>query len=628
MTLTPEDKEIIKRTIPKKVNKIHAAAVVRLYIAYPNRQKWTYTGLQGAAVLADDLVGNAFWIKLVDISPSARGVIWDQEIYDTFQYNQDRVFFHSFELQDCLAAFSFNDEKEAKKFKQKVDEREKNAHKNTKSKPFGASGPGSHASHGATNGKSHGHGLLGGLFGHRHSSASHQPPPQSIIPPRDISVVPSPTYHSPASTSNRSSVLDTSDPSWQPLLKELLEMGITDDQIEENADFIKMYIEQKKSAEAASEEKRARAPPPPPPTAPPGRGSIVSLSPQNTGSTSSSGRRGPPPAPPPARRTRNEPPAAPQRHASPSPAPPSPRAPSPPPGPKFRAPPPIADAGKFARELSAPISRSRAGSASLANPGPPPPPRPPKTPVDDDEGPSGRFHVPPPFEGKRVASGPPPPPARSTVPPPPPTRDIVAREAVPSAPPPLPPKTNAAPVPPPLPPLNNAPPVAPPLPTVPRHQVAPPISSIPPPPPPPPLPPTSNAPPPPPLPSSSGPPPPPPLPPMSSAPPPPPMPPGGGPPPPPPPPGGAPLPKPSRERGNLLADIRGGARLKKVSDTEKRDRSGAMVPGQEAPAGGPTASPAGANAADGGLAGALASALAARKSKVSHSDDEDDKDEW
>ena len=36
-----------------------------------------------------------------------RGVIWDQEIYDNFSYNQDRVFFHTFELEDCLAAFSF-----------------------------------------------------------------------------------------------------------------------------------------------------------------------------------------------------------------------------------------------------------------------------------------------------------------------------------------------------------------------------------------------------------------------------------------------------------------------------------------------------------------------------------------
>lgn len=57
-----------------------------------------------------------------------------------------------------------------------------------------------------------------------------------------------------------------------------------------------------------------------------------------------------------------------------------------------------------------------------------------------------------------------------------------------------------------------------------------------------------------------------------------------------------------------------------MSESEKRDRSAAMVPGGTSS--GPSGSGAGSSggaAADGGLAGALASALAARKSKVSHS---------
>jgi hypothetical protein len=89
---------------------------------------------------------------------------------------------------------------------------------------------------------------------------------------------------------------------------------------------------------------------------------------------------------------------------------------------------------------------------------------------------------------------------------------------------------------------------------------------------------------------------------------------------PPPPPGGAPpLPKVAvAGRDGLLADIRGGARLKKVSDAEKKDRSGAAVPGGE-PTSGSGGSGAATPGADAGLAGALASALAARKSKVSHS---------
>ena len=66
--LSDNDKETVKRTVPKSANKIQAVAVVKFYVAYPNRQRWLYTGLQGAAVLANDLVGNTFWIKLVDIS--------------------------------------------------------------------------------------------------------------------------------------------------------------------------------------------------------------------------------------------------------------------------------------------------------------------------------------------------------------------------------------------------------------------------------------------------------------------------------------------------------------------------------------------------------------------------------
>jgi hypothetical protein len=66
--LSEADKETVKRQVPKASNKIQAVAVARLYIAYPNPNKWTDTGLQGAAVLSNDLVGNTYWVKLVDVS--------------------------------------------------------------------------------------------------------------------------------------------------------------------------------------------------------------------------------------------------------------------------------------------------------------------------------------------------------------------------------------------------------------------------------------------------------------------------------------------------------------------------------------------------------------------------------
>jgi outer membrane lipoprotein-sorting protein len=68
--LSDEDKGTVKRWVPKQSNKIQAVAVARLYVAYPDRSRWKYTGLQGAIVLANDLVGNTFWLKMVDISVS------------------------------------------------------------------------------------------------------------------------------------------------------------------------------------------------------------------------------------------------------------------------------------------------------------------------------------------------------------------------------------------------------------------------------------------------------------------------------------------------------------------------------------------------------------------------------
>lgn len=612
--LTEEDKQTVKRTVPKASNKIQAVAVAKLYIAYPDRSRWTYTGLQGAAVLANDLVGNTFWVKLVDVSPANQGVIWDQEIYENWAWNQDRTFFHTFELDDgrggsCLAGLSFADEKEAKQFRKKMEEREKNASKSTKAKAF-AMGGGQAQQQQAPQQKSHG--IFGGLFSRGRGDSNPQQPAQSIIPPRGVEIhTPAPpTQAVPVSAGTAD--IDLSDPAVKAVLADLLEMGITEDQIHEHSAFIKSYLEQNKATAAAQAEKQeraSRAPPPPPPQA-------ANLSPQNTGS--SKGGRGPPPAPPPSRRTAG---GTAQRPPSPSPSPP--REPSPPRN-RFRVPPPLESAGALVNKGPSLPYRQRA--ASHSNAAPPPPPRvPAKVPIDDDSSPQaspGRFAVPPPFEGKRITShpGPPPPPRGSGGPPPPPPRD-----SGPPLPPPRTPQTPSF--------ADSGPPAPPPLPPSSARPVPPAPAGINGPPAPPPLPPMSNVapPPPPPMPASvpgGPPPPPPPMPPSS----------GGGPPPPPPmPPRSAVAPPaetgvgadtaaaaqsgvaPPPGVGGLLADIRGGARLKKVSDQEKRDRSAAAVPGGEPAAGSSATGGGGDAAAAGGLAGALASALAVRKSKVSHS---------
>ncbi|KAL8966042.1 MAG: hypothetical protein Q9183_003547, partial [Haloplaca sp. 2 TL-2023] len=343
---------------------------------------------------------------------SNRGVIWDQEVYDPFYYNQDRTFFHSFELEDCLAGLSFVDEKEAKQFKKKMDDREKNASKSTKSTPFQGLGPQPSMSAQA-NGKSHSRfgGLSGLLHSQRSSSAPHAPHP----PPPPPASLPAPQAPSTLSRGNsqreQSHTLDDVD---QSILDELLAMGITEDLIEQNSDFIKLYIEQKKSAEgtgvnSTQDDHRNRGPPPVPPAPPPTR--MKSISPQHTGSTSTS-KRGPPPAPPPSRKSRpgSQRLSSPQQESPPE----SPQRTPSPPRSRFRAPPPIADAGKFANAPSPALPTRPRATSNVANPGPPPPPRPPKTPMEDETQSKPRFGVPPPFQGERMPSGaPPPPPARN-----------------------------------------------------------------------------------------------------------------------------------------------------------------------------------------------------------------------
>ncbi|OBT54458.1 hypothetical protein VE04_03782, partial [Pseudogymnoascus sp. 24MN13] len=458
--VTAEEKAIIRRVVPKAQNKILAAAMVRLYIAYPNTSKWTYTGLQGAVVLANDLIGNTFWLKLVDVSPSVRGVIWDQEIYENWSYNQDRVFFHSFEIEGCLAGLSFSEEKEAVKFLKQMVDREKHASKATKLNPFGGSGPAPQK-----------HGILGGIFGgHRHVSAPSAPMPSQPTPPESprTFIPPSLSQHNPSYSSvsinppkvSEYAKLDALDPNWRETWGgDLRDMGITDDQIRDNQDFIAEYIQEQQAASAAAPEPAYQEPPraktalPPRPPPSPAADPRIHELPQSPPPPPA--QRGAPPAPPPSRRAKAEP-----IPKEPTPPPREPSPPKGPPPPKYAAPPPFADAGKLLNSNPRPTP-GRPHATSISNQSAPPrPPRPPKTPNDDFEpGESGsRFGVPPPFMGQRTPQ-PPPTPMRSAVPPPPPAR------STPNAalPPPLPPKTpNNGPGSPPAPPPSSSRPIPPP----------------------------------------------------------------------------------------------------------------------------------------------------------------------
>ena len=93
-TLSTNDRNIIKSVIPSST-KILAASLARIYFAYPDPHSWSYSGLQGALLLVADSGRGAHFLCLVDLV-GTRGKLWEHELYSDFEYNQDRVFFHTF----------------------------------------------------------------------------------------------------------------------------------------------------------------------------------------------------------------------------------------------------------------------------------------------------------------------------------------------------------------------------------------------------------------------------------------------------------------------------------------------------------------------------------------------------
>ncbi|RLV91569.1 Proline-rich protein LAS17 [Spathaspora sp. JA1] len=642
--LTPFDKEKIKRAIPKANNKIIDATIARLYIAYPDPTKWVYTGLAGAIILVDDLVGHTFFLKLVDVVGN-RGVLWDQELYVNFEYNQDRKFFHTFEIEDCLVGLLFEETNDATHFHKRVTTRQKHGSSATvknknaialkeKAGPKGPQAPGPRGEFVDVN------------------TAQRQRRSKGVF------------YYD-----------DIPPPEWRSLYAELEAAGITEDMIADNREFIKEYIAKQGGPLVGLE-----------PPIPRKYQHKIEPEPVRISSTTSKQKKAPPPPPPPGKSPTPESSyqATPDVY-SPSPepdipkndslsGPTSPTASEPAPL-RFRLPPASAVAPPV-RNTSLPDPPSTYSPYSPTNHPDVPPRQPPQQSSYQPQQPSyqpqqpqqtapHKFGVPPPFQPQggmpppappaRANGGPPPlppirtgnapppvpgragappPPPRSTSqgagpPPPPPPR--AARGQAPPPPPPrahrtgssqqFPPAQHQTFPPPPVMNQNRPIPVPPPMQQQQQQQQAPP-----PPPPPPPTtfntqPQQQQAPPPPP---------PPPMPPMGGA--------GSVPPPPPPP------PMPNMSAGNappvveatgdagrdaLLASIRGSGlgQLKKVDKSQLEKPSVLLSEARgETPSSPPAAAGPGGGQ-PGSLADALSAALSKRKGKVANSDNEDD-DDW
>ncbi|KXN82939.1 hypothetical protein AN958_02022 [Leucoagaricus sp. SymC.cos] len=319
-SLTSDEKIKIKNAIPASSNKIFSAAVARIYYAYPDPHHWSYTGLQGAVVLSKDNIRNSLNFKLVDVD-GTRGVIWEHELYNAFELNQDRGFFHSFPGDECMIGFVYADEPEAKTFFKKVNSKKELAaavRKPSKSKKKQSISKGKID-------KSMISGPQAGSFQH----LAHM------------------GYDADTGFSSKGI-----DPSWLALLENLEGKGISREVIAKEMDFIKTFVGHNQDAP----KKKSKPPPPPAPnrrsqvpngglTKPPSprlapvRTSQPPPAPQRQPQPPPAPQRQSQPPPPALQRTQPTPPPAPQR-AQPTPPPAPQRAqPTPPPAPQRTQPP-------------------------------------------------------------------------------------------------------------------------------------------------------------------------------------------------------------------------------------------------------------------------------------------------
>ncbi|WWD02399.1 hypothetical protein V865_000438 [Kwoniella europaea PYCC6329] len=352
-TLSSDDKAKVKKAIPSSssTNKIVTATVARVYQCKSGSQSWSYAGAEGALVFCADKAKGGLWFRVVDLS-SYRGVIWEHELPNEIEYNQEKTFFHSWQGDNSQFAFVFASEQEAHDFYKKVANRSKYATKVKEDKKEKAStSTPTKKKKGGKIDKSLISGPSAGSFKH----VAHM-----------------------GFDSEKGFSSSGVDPSWQILLEQLSMKGISAKDIQQNEKFIKDFVQQQGGIEKATAPKKPPPPPaptsrrkpaPPPPTSRSARPSSVAVP------TSA-----PPPPPPPG------------RTSLPPSAPPPPPPPMAPPRSSVAAPPPPPP----------PPAPPRAGGSA------PPPPPPPPPPAGGRGAPPP---PPPPPSGGRAPPAPPVPPA-------------------------------------------------------------------------------------------------------------------------------------------------------------------------------------------------------------------------
>ncbi|KAG2182697.1 hypothetical protein INT44_005677 [Umbelopsis vinacea] len=335
-----EDKNLVRRAVP--TSKIFTAGVARLLLASPNPQSWSYSNIWGAAVFLKDRAKNdSYFIRIIDLE-NHKGVIWEQELYEGFQYTQERPFFHTFDTDDCQAGLLFVDDGEAETLYNKLINRQTLVQKSPAvethvRKPAAISSI---------------------------SSIERTKKPKGKVDKNSIGL-PSDFRHLGhiGYTPEQGFSVQNNSPEWNGIFDQLKALGISADEINHNQEFIKNFVEQRGGPAATAPSRNTGGPPPAPMKQP-----------------NATGRRPPPPPPPPRKSGR---PAS--NAPSSSPSTPQPSLPS--------RNPPLPN-----RATASPALPGRPGAGGVPPPPPPPPPpgmgAPPPPPPPPQASPSTPAEVP------------------------------------------------------------------------------------------------------------------------------------------------------------------------------------------------------------------------------------------
>ncbi|KAI8318325.1 PH domain-like protein, partial [Martensiomyces pterosporus] len=93
--------------------KILIATIARLFAAHPGKGSWTYTHKFGGLVLVKDLHNGASFLRIIDMNGTGHRVVWEQELYEGFEFIEQKPYFFTFAGDEYVFGLDFADASEA-----------------------------------------------------------------------------------------------------------------------------------------------------------------------------------------------------------------------------------------------------------------------------------------------------------------------------------------------------------------------------------------------------------------------------------------------------------------------------------------------------------------------------------